>query len=263
MIVTDTGGVVRDILIRGECPGFPVKFIEPAAQCAHPEDTGAVLENRADNIMTEAGGITGSGLISGKCFVIPVELIEPAAVGTDPEYFGAVFIDGQDSVVTDAGGIAGLVFEAGKGFCFPVESIQPVIRSDPQHAQVVLANTADGIVAQAGGVSPFSSEMGIFTGFWVKLIEPAVKCSYPEKTGSVLMDGQYIVMTEAIGVIGDLPVHGKFVPVVFIKSILGAEPHKSFAVLQYTFHDALGQAFFDGEAVEPDNAIIREKDFCH
>jgi len=49
-----------------------------------------------------------------------------------------------------------------------------------------------------------------------------------------------------------MPQYGKFIAVVFIQAVLGAEPHESPAVLGDAFHNALGKTLFDGDLFKGD-----------
>ena len=75
-------------------------------------------------------------------------------------------------------------------------------------------------------------------------MEAAAIGPYPEHTPAVYPDFGNSVDRQAVRVPRNRAVDFNPAAVVFIQTVLGAEPHKPFTVLHYTLYNTLGQSFF-------------------
>src|SRR6185437_1997735 len=69
----------------------------------------------------------------------------------------------------------------------------------------------------------------------------------PEGSRTILDHRFYMVVGKAVAVTRIKPADGKLIPVVFIKPVLGADPHKAQMILQDAGHVALRNTIRSGE----------------
>lgn len=133
-------GISRDS-IRGPklsyLAGGRVKTIEAAANCAHPDETSAVLSDGPDVIAAESGGgVSGIVLVADKAVVRWVKEVQ-AGVGSDPEAAVAIFIEAEDAGAGERVGVGGVVKIADKFITGVEVLIKAIFSSNPESAEAV------------------------------------------------------------------------------------------------------------------------------
>ena len=72
----------------------------------------------------------------------------------------------------------------------------------------------------------------------------------------VFTDRGHIVMTDAIGIIRIISKDAKLKSIILVESVLGAKPHKSFAVLKDTHHCICHQPVLRGDMCKLDVVVL-------
>ena len=86
---------------------FRIEPIE-AALCADPDGTGAVFDNRPDDIIAQAVRVIGIVLVTRELPAVTSQFVEPFH-GTHPDRPGPVFINRPNNIVAQAEGIVRFV----------------------------------------------------------------------------------------------------------------------------------------------------------
>ena len=175
-----------------------------------------------------------------------VKLVKPPSVRSNPKLPRPVLKNRLNPPKTQAIGVTGVGLITRKSLRLSIKSVEsPTVSANPEHALSIFINRAHIVVAQATSVCGNVPVVGELLRFPVESFQSAAKSSNPEHALSVFMDCSDIVVTQAIRIGRVVCIDRKAVSIVFVQSILRAEPHKPFTVLQDAVYGALRESLFN------------------
>ncbi len=173
-----------------------------------------------------------------------------------PRQLLLILEDHAGVIAAEAVGVIGIVGVVSEAAGLAVEQVEPAAhRGDPQATARVLEDVGDQVVAEAIraiGVMAIANEDA---GARVVAVETAAPGADPELALGVFKEAEDRIVAEGRRIFGVIFEYGEAVAIVAVQAVLGADPQEAAFILQETQHRVLGEAVFEGEALEAQGSI--------